>query len=257
MMSDRECLQDAWGRLFRPGFLKGGARRWACFAMGVRGFRPGVRAAAESARRHARAGSESPIEGGAKPPKPAWAARHPPSVALFFGAILCVLAVDLASKSLAFERLGPWPVRLDRHESDDPEAIPPHRSVEVIPGVLHLRLTTNTGAVFGIGKGGQSFFVAVSIVAVVAVVWMFWTGPPGAWGYHLGLGLLLGGALGNLYDRVRYDAVRDLLWLFPGTGIWPWIFNVADAALMVGVGLVLVETWRHERPGRAPRKSPD
>ena len=89
-------------------------------------------------------------------------------------------------------------------------------------------------------------FVAVTILAVGVIGRVFWNSSASAWGLHLALGLILGGALGNLYDRLRFNAVRDLLWLFPGSGLWPWIFNVADAALLVGVSTVVWVMWRRD-----------
>jgi signal peptidase II len=77
---------------------------------------------------------------------------------------------------------------------------------------------------------------------------------------HFGLALILAGALGNLYDRIMYGAVRDMLYLFPGVKLpfgitwpggnpelYPWIFNIADAALCVGVVLIILTMLRKPR----------
>jgi signal peptidase II len=98
---------------------------------------------------------------------------------------------------------------------------------------LDLTNTTNRGLAFGIG-GGRGFVLATTIVALAAVVAWFAVDPrrPGLW---LSVGLLAGGALGNLADRVRADAVTDFI-DFP---LWP-AFNLADVAITIGaLGLVL------------------
>jgi signal peptidase II len=94
--------------------------------------------------------------------------------------------------------------------------------------------TTNRGLAFGIGHG-QGFVLAVTIVALGLVLVWFATDPgrPDLW---LAVGLLVGGALGNLADRVRADAVTD----FIDPPLWP-AFNLADVAITLGaLGLVLV-----------------
>lgn len=186
----------------------------------------------------------------------AQAGRHWPAVVLFLSITSLGLTADLASKELAFERVASVPVRLGRGLNGGPHAIPDHEPVVVIPGVLSLHLTTNTGAVFGLGKGGQHLFVVVSVVAVAFILYYFYYSPPKRYVLHLSLALLLAGALGNLYDRLRFNLVRDLLWLFPDTKLWPWIFNVADAALVVGTGLLVFISWR-DTPESAAETSLD
>ena len=138
-----------------------------------------------------------------------------------------------------------------RDPSEPASAIPDHESQTVIPGVLDLRLTLNTGAVFGLGKGGRSIFIAVSVLAVAVLGWLFVRSQSRAWPLHVAYALILAGALGNLYDRFHFSAVRDMLHLFPETALWPWIFNLADAALMVGVGIVMLLSLRYGRGQRA------
>jgi signal peptidase II len=112
---------------------------------------------------------------------------------------------------------------------------------------LDLTNTTNRGLAFGIG-GGQGFVLAVTIVALTLVVAWFAVDPQrrGLW---LSLGLLAGGALGNLSDRVRADAVTDFI-DFP---LWP-AFNLADIAITLGaLGLVLSSLGAaHQGEGSAP-----
>lgn len=140
----------------------------------------------------------------------------------------------------------PWYVAHEHGLTDIPERVPGHDPVVVIPELLNFQLTLNTGAVFGMGQGARPMFIAVSAIAVVVVLVLVYRSPRRAWGYQVGLAMILGGALGNLYDRVLYSAVRDMLHMLPSTGLWPWIFNPADIALVCGVGLVLFVSWRSE-----------
>ncbi len=117
-------------------------------------------------------------------------------------------------------------------------SLEPGRSVTVIPSVLDLTYTTNTGAAFGILQGSGGLVVlAALLVVMVLLVWFFWTRE----GRHLlmfvGLGLVVGGALGNLVDRLFRGRVIDFIdfrW-------WP-VFNVADIAIVAGVGLIVLRT---------------
>ncbi|HEX7008345.1 MAG TPA: signal peptidase II [Phycisphaeraceae bacterium] len=190
------------------------------------------------------------------------AGRRIGAVVRFVLVAAIVLAVDLAVKDWAFHHVAGVPVQLDPSRPHQPP-IPPHDPVVLVPGLLSLKLTTNAGAVFGLGQGGRWVFIAISVAAVFVVTRVFWRSPAGAWGLHAGLALILAGALGNLYDRVRFSVVRDMLvllpevtlpwgWTWPGgaNAIYPWIFNVADVALVVGVALVIGVTTLREL--RAP-----
>lgn len=189
---------------------------------------------------------------------------------LFFAIVAASLAADLGLKYWSFENVADVPVQvrtaeaggpevliraqgseqwLVAHEiglTDRPERVPGHDPIVVVPGLLNFQLTLNTGAVFGMGQGARPVFLVVSIVAVFVIVFLLYRSPLNARLYHVGLALILGGALGNLYDRALYSAVRDMLHMLPGTGLWPWIFNIADVALVCGVGLVLVVSWLSE-----------
>ena len=107
------------------------------------------------------------------------------------------------------------------------------QSTPVIPHVLWLTYVQNTGAAFSLFQRGTIILAAVSAVVVVAVVWA--SRHPlarGPW-IRVALGLVLGGALGNLYDRMFYRSVVDFL----DVRIWP-VFNVADSSIVVGGVLV-------------------
>ena len=151
------------------------------------------------------------------------------------GVLAFSLATDLYSKHWAFETVAGQPVLLERDQviaaSASPrgpgQLIPPHEPQTVVPSVLDFTLVLNRGAVFGIGAGKRWFFVAFTTLAVGFALWGFmrWT-KPHEWLVHASIGLVLGGGLGNLYDRLLYACVRDFLHPLPGVQMpfglsWP------------------------------------
>ena len=212
--------------------------------------------------------NEAVAEGDSKPPGRR-AGQNRSSIRLFLAVALLVVAADQALKIASFRMVAGRPVKLDTEHPEAPD-IPYHDPINLVPRILSLKLTTNTGAVFGIFKGGLWFFVVVSCVATAVIGRIFWTSPATAWPLHLVLAMVLAGALGNLIDRLLFSAVRDMLLLFPGvqlpfgwtwpngeTHIYPWIFNLADAALVVGVSGLLILSWSSERRQRKPQVDPD
>lgn len=130
----------------------------------------------------------------------------------------------------------------------------PGHSIPILPGVFDLTFIMNPGAAFGLLAGlpahiRHPLFVAIAVAAAVLIVLYRHR--------HLrhhrlasaALGLILGGAVGNLVDRLRYGMVVDFLDVYLGPYHWP-AFNVADAAISTGVGLMLLDLvleWRRER----------
>ena len=119
-----------------------------------------------------------------------------------------------------------------------------YESLPLIPGFFDLTFVTNTGAAFGLLAGEQNigrqiFFVSMTITALVVLVFAFrqyrYTGKL----YVLAIGLVGGGALGNLVDRFRFGHVIDFLDFHVNGHHWP-AFNVADSAISVGVALFLL-----------------
>jgi signal peptidase II len=116
--------------------------------------------------------------------------------------------------------------------------IPLHESISIAPffSLTHVR---NTGAAFGMFAGGNLFFIVISfvILAVLGVLHRSFLsqGMTAAWG----LALVWGGAVGNLIDRLFRGSVVDFLDFFWGTWHWP-AFNVADASICVGTGLLIL-----------------
>lgn len=211
------------------------------------------------------AGTPQPRSAGAH--HQAWRSRSAWAT-LIIVAVLGIVA-DIATKYWAFRNVGPHPVEIRREDvlTTRPLGllIPPDSTTVVIKDWLNFELVLNPGAVFGIGAGKRLFFVAFTLAAIALGVAMFakWTGPRDH-SAHVGIGLVLAGGVGNLYDRLVYACVRDFIhpvpgfklpfgWTWPSgdRGLWPWVSNVADLFLIIGVVLLLVYSLRP--PGAHPK----
>jgi lipoprotein signal peptidase len=219
-----------------------------------------------------------------------WAMSHVPShLRLWVGAVLGV-AADLWTKELAFEKLQWGEARV------------------VLENLCSLQKSLNPGALFGFGAGWAPIFVGASVLALLFVLYLFANSTTSRRSMHVALGLVLAGAIGNLYDRATQTAYvahipgkgRDIgilvqetesqviiadfpdgghrrMWPRPsdrrsglqpvvrdfikiearigGLSLWPWVFNVADALLVVGVVLLLLNLWAERRPRHRPRRT--
>lgn len=113
--------------------------------------------------------------------------------------------------------------------------INPYDFIKIFP-FLHLVMVTNKGAAFGMFKSiGSGFFIVASVIAIFFVIFLLIKGKKD----YLGLSLILGGAIGNLIDRLLYGRVVDFIDLSIGKYHWP-AFNVADSCLTVGVTIILL-----------------
>jgi signal peptidase II len=127
-----------------------------------------------------------------------------------------------------------------------------HEPVSVLP-FFNLRLAYNTGAAFSfLGNAGgwqRWFFASISVLVIgVLVVWMRRLKPE-QWPLSLAFALIIGGALGNLIDRLVYGHVIDFIDVYYKTWHWP-TFNIADSAIFLGAALLLLDAWvahRHEK----------
>lgn len=170
----------------------------------------------------------------------------------------CALTIDLVSKAWAFDDVNVSRAELTTNRNwvspSAPEPLLPWR-------LLDKRQVFNYGAVFGIGSNQRFFFIAftAAALAVGMVVFGRFTRANHRLA-HVAIGLVLAGGMGNLYDRVTLGAVRDFLhmlpnrplpfnWRWPGGSpeMFPWVFNVADIALLIGMALLLVHMNRAER----------
>ncbi len=153
---------------------------------------------------------------------------------LFLAVAFLVVVLDLATKELVFYLLG------------EPDPYGRRSSVAVIEGFFYLTTSYNTGALWGLGRAwpyAPYMFGAFSVVAALAIsYWVFCRGSAlGAWP-ALALGLVLGGSLGNGFDRVVHGHVRDFLDVRLVVYDWP-IFNLADSALVVGALLLAAHAF--------------
>lgn len=211
--------------------------------------------------------------------------------------MIVLLAVDLWSKAWVFANIGP------------------RESRTMIEGVLEFRRSLNDGAVFGSFSGRVGVFIIASMFALAFVLYLFLNSRARQWVLHISLGMILSGALGNLYDRafmiadiVRFDdgkriigkiveerpegtlrvgdwpdggniqrverseatvhqqgVVRDFIKFVPafpksvpklgGYDVWPWVFNVADAALVIGVILLMLTSIFERNPKPTPTQA--
>jgi signal peptidase II len=203
------------------------------------------------------------------------------------------LWIDLASKKWAFAALGPDETRT------------------LLPGLVDARRSLNSGALFGAFPGWVAAFIVASLLALGFVLYVFASSSRRQRFLHVGLALILAGALGNLYDRAfvhadviglyasagyghteyigtiispsgadpvvvapfldggpefrrefarehiaeiaRHGVVRDFIKFRPVAGFdyWPWVFNVADALLVVGLVMLLITLWGEQRRAKA------
>jgi signal peptidase II len=142
----------------------------------------------------------------------------------------------IALAVLALDRSTKWLVAKD---------IALHDSIQVIPGFFRLTHVQNTGAAFGLFADSPSqwkiaVLVLFSIIALVIVSALLWRNSHSMNTTGIGLALILGGALGNLWDRLVNGRVVDFLLFYIGEYQWP-AFNAADSAIVVGAGLLVIE----------------
>ncbi len=152
----------------------------------------------------------------------------------WLGLSLIIIALDQASKL--------WVVaNFDLYES-----------MPLLSGV-NLTYVHNTGAAFSFlsSAGGWQrwFFVAIALVAtIVLVIWLSRLKVSERW-MAITLSLILGGAIGNLYDRIVYSYVIDFIDVYYESHHWP-VFNVADSAICVGAVMMLIDTFRGKESTR-------
>ncbi len=147
---------------------------------------------------------------------------------LFGVAAVLSIALDQWTKVLArahLKPLGPW------------------GSKTIIANYFDLRFSENTGVAFGMGQGmpgGRVLLTLVAVFALLLVGYYLLKSGPRQTRLHLALGLVGGGAIGNLVDRIAFGRVTDFIVWKVGKHEWP-AFNIADAALVVGVALMALD----------------
>jgi len=149
-------------------------------------------------------------------------------IGTFLACAAAVLALDQLTKAIASAHLIPG------------EPLP------LLGQFLRLTLVHNTGAAFGLFPGSRIPFILVSVLAIAVVLYLFARDAYRSLVNRILLGCILGGALGNLVDRIRWGRVVDFIDVGLGSVRWP-VFNVADSAVTLGVILL---AWNLARSGR-------
>jgi signal peptidase II len=177
-----------------------------------------------------------------------FAGVSPRRAAVFAALLALVVAFDQGSK--AWARTLP----VSPAGCDVPADVIAHRCAgvpqPVIEGLWEWELAFNTGAAFSSFRGSQVVLGALAALALIALGVVAWRARPEQRLRRIALAVIAGGALGNLIDRVRDGAVTDFVRWRIGEARWP-IFNVADAALLVGGALLLLEGLAQRRRARA------
>jgi signal peptidase II len=146
---------------------------------------------------------------------------------IYFIIVVVVVALDRWTKQLAAQR-----IRLYSH-------------IQVIPGFLRLTHTENTGAAFSLFADSTApwktgLLIAFSVIALIVVSVLLWKNHYAHVATGVGLSLIMGGALGNLWDRLARGRVVDFILVYVKQYQWP-VFNLADSAIVVGAGLLILE----------------
>ncbi|MBI5136837.1 MAG: signal peptidase II [Nitrospirae bacterium] len=161
--------------------------------------------------------------------------RKRPSPALLVGLPPLVVALDQISKEWVLGNMGL------------------HESIPVVPGLFSITSVRNPGAAFGLFSNSgpelrTAFLAGVSVLAVVLLTIYYLRSAPHERVPRLAAALVIGGAVGNLIDRLRFGHVVDFLDIYVGRHHWP-AFNVADSAITVGITLFVLSAWRDgDRP---------
>lgn len=145
---------------------------------------------------------------------------------LFWFVTVVVLILDQAAKYLVMLKM------------QEGETIP------LIKNVFHLTYIRNPGAAFGMLPDKTVFFIAIGIIVTIGIYLYYRTIPADRLLMRISLGLMAGGAVGNLIDRIRFHRVVDFL----DFRVFP-VFNLADIAITVGVGLLILEILISEAKG--------
>mgnify|MGYP001589980290 CR=1 FL=1 len=141
------------------------------------------------------------------------------SIFIFFAALLIII-LDQLTKFLIKQKL-----QLSQ-------------SIPIIKNILHFTYITNTGSAFGLFKGFNLFFILFSIIVILAIFYFLKKIKNKETTLQFSVGLLLGGTVGNLIDRLYYGAVID----FIDFRIWP-VFNIADSAVTISVIFLIILLW--------------
>lgn len=116
----------------------------------------------------------------------------------------------------------------------------PDAGVDLIPEVFRFTYVENRGAAFGILADQRWVFIVVSTLALAAMAFYMFKFKPEGWLVRCSLAFIIGGGIGNMIDRVLLGYVIDFLDFCAFPGLWKWVFNVADAFVCVGAGMLML-----------------
>ena len=147
------------------------------------------------------------------------------NTATFVIAVVSGVIVDIISKWVVFSKLDEF------------------GKLIVIPGLLNIVRSKNAGVVFGLFPGKTIAFIVFSAIAILVILFIFIKSDKTIFISNLALGLVLAGAIGNLWDRIWFRGVRDFIDLHIGDKYhWP-TFNVADSLICVGVFMLVITSF--------------
>jgi len=155
-----------------------------------------------------------------------------------FAIALAIFVLDRISKNIIKAHVTAW------------------ETLRVVPGFFNIVHAENPGVAFGFLAESSSawrnvFLIGLSLTVLIFITTMLWRGRGlENWPLRAGLALVLGGALGNLFDRIVTGTVTDFVEVYAGQHFFP-AFNVADSAISIGAGLLLLDMWRGRRLARA------
>ena len=152
------------------------------------------------------------------------------STATFVIAVVSGVIADIVSKWVVFSKLDEF------------------GKLIAIPGLLNILRTKNEGVVFGLFPGKTSAFIVFSAIAIVVILFIYIKSDKKIFISNLALGLVLAGAIGNLWDRIWFRGVRDFIDLHIGDKYhWP-TFNVADSLICVGIAILVITSFSAPKP---------
>lgn len=152
------------------------------------------------------------------------------STATFVIAVVSGVIADIVSKWVVFSKLDEF------------------GKLIIIPGLLNILRSKNEGVVFGLFPGKTSAFIVFSAIAIVVILFIYIKSDKTIFISNLALGLVLAGAIGNLWDRIWFRGVRDFIDLHIGDKYhWP-TFNVADSLICVGISILVFTSFSAPKP---------
>ena len=113
-------------------------------------------------------------------------------------------------------------------------------SINLIPGIFRFTYVQNEGAAFGMLSDHRWVFMIISSVAIVGMFLYLWKLRPDSRWASCAIAMIIGGGIGNMIDRIYWNYVIDFIDFCAFPSVWMWVFNVADACVCVGAGILAV-----------------